>query len=239
MTDDLTISARSLRKSSGIETKNIPGNSIALDRLKIKSFINKRIKQAQAEYSWLFAILGSFVFAGSYFIIMLLDRFLIQDTVFSIGRAILTSGTIAIALFIFCNIILSISIRMAISKNSKNPKFSTLRGLIDDINAYNQAALTFSDQIKIVTISEQHHQKLALKKKALVLEKIKTKLLKSLKTERIIRNNPNFDPSSLASNMVTHNANELSKNASSYSAELASQIDISSGVEKEINSLIK
>ncbi|MGF1487776.1 MAG: hypothetical protein ACFBSE_11860 [Prochloraceae cyanobacterium] len=237
--ESLTINKREIKRLTGIETKNIPGNTIALDRIIIKSFINKRIKQSRAEYNWLFGIISGFVLAGSYFSIMIIDRLLTEATIYTYGRAIITSAGIAGGFFIICNIILALIVRSTILKNSKNPKLSTLRGLIDDINAYNQAARTFTDQIKIATISEQHHQKLALKKKVLVLEKVKIKLLKALKTERIIRENPNFDPEIVAGNMVTYNANELNKNASSNNTELANQIEIGLKLSQELNHLTK
>lgn len=234
--ESLTINKREIKRLTGIETKNIPGNAIALDRLIIKSFINKRIKQSRAEYNWLFGIISGFVLAGSYFSIMIIDRLLTEATIYTYSRAIITSAGIAGGFFIICNIILALVVRSTILNNSKNPKLTTLRGLIDDINSYNQAAQTFTDQIKIAKISGQNSSYLVLKKKALVLEKVKTKLLKALKTERIIRENPNFDPSIVAGNMVTHNANELNKNASSNNTELANQVEIGISIERELNS---
>jgi len=234
--NNLIISQANLNRIVGIDTRNIPSLSVAKDRLKIKSFIKKRLKQIRAENNWLLGIISGFVLAGSYFSIMIIDRLLTEATIYTYSRAIITSAGIAGGFFIICNIILALVVRSRIRQNSKNPKLSTLRGLIDDINSYNQAAQTFTDQIKIARISEQKSQTHGLKKKALVLEKVKTKLLKALKTERIIRENPNFDPSIVAGNIVTHNANELNKNASSYNSELANQVEIGISIERELNS---
>ncbi|MGF1489429.1 MAG: hypothetical protein ACFBSE_20265 [Prochloraceae cyanobacterium] len=234
--NNLIISQKNLNRIVGIDTKNIPSLSVAKDRLKIKSFIKKRLKQIRAEYNWLLGIISGFVLAGSYFSIMIIDRLLTEATIYTYSRAIITSAGIAGGFFIICNIILALVVRSTIINNSKNPKLTTLRGLIDDINSYNQAAKTFTDQIEIAKISGQNSSYLALKKKALVLEKVKTKLLKALKTERIIRKNPNFDPSIVAGNIVTHNANELNKNASSNNKELANQVEIGISIERELNS---
>ncbi len=229
----LIITRRDLKRLSGIKTENIPGSSVAGDRLKLKSFTNKRIKQERRECNWLFVIISAFFLAASYLGIMLLEKLFIEGTFFTYTRAILTSVSLAVAVFILSNLILLLSLQFQIGKNSENPSFSTLRSLIDDINSYNQAARTLNDQIKITNLSEQSNR-INQQRKIQVFQKVKQQLITALKTERIIRENPNFDLDAVASNIVPVSAISLNQTASSYSQELADAIAIGMKVEKEI-----
>ncbi len=229
----LIITRRDLKRLSGIKTENIPGSSVAGDRLKLKSFTNKRIKQERRECNWLFVIISAFFLAASYLGIMLLEKLFIEGTFFTYTRAILTSVSLAVAVFILSNLILLLSLQFQIGKNSENPSFSTLRSLIDDINSYNQAARTLNDQIKINNLNRQT-DKIREERQIKVLQKAKAELIKALKTERIIRENPEFDPDAVASNLVPVGAISLNKTASSYSQDLAEAIAIGIKVEKAV-----
>lgn len=229
----LIITPRDLKRLTGIKTENIPGSSVAGDCLKLKSFINQRIKLERSESNWIFAIVSAFFLTASYLAIILTNKLFTSGTFFTYSRAIVTSGTIAVAVFIVCNLILALSLRSQIKSNSKNRRFSTLRALIDDINSYNQAARTLNDQIKITNLSEQSNR-INQQRKIQVFQKVKQQLITALKTERIIRENPNFDPDAVASNIVPVSAISLNQTASSYSQELADAIAIGIKVEKEI-----
>jgi hypothetical protein len=219
---DLQISKTEINNLTGLEVNTIPKYSVLQDPIKtlIFVFFNKQEKNT-----------GLYIVFGISLWILLLFMFTQYKSFFDYMIGIF-------AFFIMLQTLKPLSqyVQRYMKFSRKDTDIKLLSKLLEEIDKHNQLIKNIDtlDQLKSVgnPIDFQNREK--------VIEAIqitKADLIKALKTEKILRDNPNFNPEHFSIDLTSLQALQVSETASEYGQILDEALQIGVTIQQEMKKL--
>jgi hypothetical protein len=219
---DLEISRTELNNLTGLDINTVPKLSVVQDPIKMLTFVFIKQQQGNQGLYILFAI-------SVYFSILFLSKEYKGFFDYIIGGfALATVSCTAVPIYE--------TVQKYMQLSGKNSPMLLLCKLLEEVDRHNQIIKNIDtlDQLKSVGNA------IDLSNREKVIEAIKiTKkdLLLAIQTDKILRENPGFNPESFAVDLTGLQALQVSATASEYSQILDQALQIGVNVQEEMRQL--
>ncbi len=231
--EKLEITQLEITKITGIKSlKYLPIDSVAESKERLNYFVRSRVKQILGESQWARGTYSLLIAFFSYLLALWATKWYWEIPLEKVeGLIVWTCVTLAVASFFLLGLYLRFSLRLKINKLAKKPQLKTLRRLLEEVDKYNSIVKPLDELISLgeANIKENTKTNLTI---------IKDELIKALKIEKIRRNNPNFDPSSLHGELASLKTWQMSNRGNRlYGQQLEEAMALGRAAQQEIKQI--
>ncbi|MDJ0719788.1 MAG: hypothetical protein QNJ54_37130 [Prochloraceae cyanobacterium] len=229
----LEITSQELSQLTGIKyLKDLPLCSITQEPERLNYFIRSRVKQTLGESQWARGTYSLLIGFFSYLLALWATKWYGEIALEKVeGLIVWICVTIAVASFFLLGLYIRFSLRLKINKLAKKPQLKTLRRLLEEVDKYNNIVKPLEELSKIKeSVIKDNTNK--------TLIPIRSELVEALKIEKIRRNNPNFDSSSLYSELASLKTWQMSNRGHQlYGQQIEEAMAIGFAAQEEIKKL--
>jgi hypothetical protein len=132
------------------------------------------------------------------------------------------------------------SARNSVFDYVNNLKPTLLGSLLDEVDRYNQTVQELASHIQVIEQLAKAGNPVSIKDKDKIISAFKNMradLIRALKTEKIFRDNPNFNPEQFSIDFMPFKALEFDEQAKDYERLVNEAIEIGSRVQEEMKHL--